>query len=156
MLNDDSNFDEYDANPDFWLADMFSIINQSSSMAPNPFFMANLENILYSFVPMSIQELHKIRESMTMHAATAPETHIPLETGAPESICSVIWLIRTSWAPLKRIQVPSNTTSLRFAVFPIYALHGVQVAVRINNMQGRLNTLKIFVHVCRLLLFRFF
>lgn len=49
-LNDDSDFYENDANVHFWLAEIFSIFDQSSDMAPNPFFKANREENLYAFV----------------------------------------------------------------------------------------------------------
>lgn len=92
MLNHDRNFDENDANLHSWLADMFTIFDQSSDMVPNPLSMGKFEDNLYAFVPMYIPELHTIHESMTMHATTSPETNIFLDAGAPREVCSLDWL----------------------------------------------------------------
>lgn len=60
MLKVVRNFDEIVASVDSWHTDMFAIFDQSFDMVSHLLSMANRENNLYAFVPMTIPELHII------------------------------------------------------------------------------------------------
>lgn len=124
-LRIDEQHDEADETLDVWIADMLSRLDKSDLSSPALPLSSTIDYTLYGSIPLSIPDLKDNVDTLTLFSTASADQHLPLDTGAPRSICSDEWLQKANWTPLKMFKLPTSKLPFRFPGHSVSALYGV-------------------------------